>query len=343
MQYCAGSAKTLASETHTEGYKMKEGRLLILPYLALLLAGSAYAQPTYPEKPIRMIVGFPSGTQPDIVTRLLSSKLAESLGKSFIVENVTGAGGVVAADRLAKAAPDGYTLGMLNQGQIAINPNLHKVPYDAVKSFFAISQIAIAPNMLVVSNSVPAKNLRELIELARARPGALTFASNGSGSAPHMAGELFKSSAGVDIQHIAYNAGGTSLTDLLAGRVTMMFPTIAATMPMVRDGKLRALAVTSSRRSSAAPELPTVAESGLPGFEFTNWYGLFAPANISPAIVTRLHAETIKVLQGPETRKKFGDLGLEVVASSPDSFAATIQLEIPRWAKVIKDAGIKSD
>ena len=313
----------------------------IVALLTLLLTSSVAAQTGYPERPMRMIVGFPPGVQPDIVTRLLSSRLSENLGKPIVVENNPGAGGVVAADRLAKASRDGYTLGVLNQGQIAINPNLRKVPYDPVKDFGPISQIAVAPNILVVHNAVPAKNLGELIQLAKSRPSELTFASNGAGSAPHMAGELLKSAAGLDIRHIAYNAGGAAITDLLAGRVTMMFGTIAAVMPMVREGKLRAFAVTSSRRSPAAPELPTIAESGVAGFEFTNWYGLFVPARVPPVIVHRLHAETVKSLTHPELRAKFADLGLEVVASSPEALAATIGAEIPKWARVIKQAGIK--
>lgn len=315
--------------------------LLILALFVLLLPSSVSAQTFYPERPMRMIVGFPPGVQPDIVTRLLSSKLSESLGKPIVVENNPGAGGVVAADRLAKATRDGYTLGVLNQGQIVINPILRKVPYDPLRDFTPISQIAVAPNILVVHNAVPAKNLRELIQLAKTRPSELTFASNGSGSAPHMAGELLKSAAGLDMRHIAYNAGGAAITDLLAGRVSMMFATIAAVMPMVREGKLRALAVTSSRRSPAAPELPTIAESGVAGFEFTNWYGLFVPAKVPPAIVQRLHPETVKSLTQPELHTKFADLGLEVVASSPDTLAATIRSEIPKWAKVVKEAGIK--
>ena len=336
----ARSTRTLGVVSRRSTRMMQISRFIVA-LLTPLLACTVAAQTAYPERPMRMIVGFPPGVQPDIVTRLLSSRLSESLGKPIVVENNPGAGGVVAADRLAKASRDGYTLGVLNQGQIVINPILRKVPYDPVKDFSPISQIAIAPNILVVHNAVPAKNLRELIQLAKARPSEFTFASNGSGSAPHMAGELLKSAAGLDIRHIAYNAGGAAITDLLGGRVTMMFATIAAVMPMVREGKLRAFAVTSSRRSPAAPELPTIAESGVAGFEFTNWYGLFVPEKVPAALVRRLHAETVKSLTQPELRTKFADLGLEVVGSSPDALAATIRSEIPKWTKVIKEAGIK--
>lgn len=314
---------------------------LILALLTLFPAGSPAAQTAYPDKPMRVIVGFSPGVQPDIVTRLLSSKLSEGLGKPIVVENIPGAGGVIAADRLAKASADGYTIGVLNQGQIAINPALRKVPYNPVKDFSPVLQIATAPNILVVNNAVPAKSLGELIQLAKSRPGELTFASNGSGSAPHMAAELLKSAAGLDIRHIPYGAGGAAIPDLLSGRVTMMFATIASLMPMVREGKLRALAVTSSRRSAAAPALPTIAESGVSGFEFTNWYGLFVPTKTSTVIIQRLHVETVKALTQSELRTKFADLGLEVVASSPDALAAKIKSEIPKWARVVKEAGIK--
>ena len=322
---------------------MKQISGLMFGLFALLIAGSAAAQTTYPEKPIRMVVGFPPGSQPDTVVRLLGQKLAEALGKSIVVDNATGAAGNIAADRVAKAAPDGYTLGLLSQTQLAVNPSLYKLAYDPVKDFAPFSQVTVAPTMLVVHNAVPAKSVKELVALAKAQPGGLTFASAGSGSSHHMAAELFKSVAGLDIRHIPYKGGPLAIPDLIAGRVTMMFSPIPTALPAVHGEKLRALAVTSLRRSSAAPELPTIAESGYPGFEVTNWYGLLAPARTPSAIIRKLHLETVKALALPDLRGKLTDLGMEVIGNSPDEFAAVIKSEIPKWAKVIKESGIKPD
>ena len=322
---------------------MKQISGLMFGLLALLIAGSPAAQTTYPEKPIRIVVGFPPGSQPDTVARLLGQKFAEAWGKPVVIDNVTGAAGNIAADRVAKAAPDGYTLGLLGQAQLVINPSLYKLAYDPVKDFAPVSQVTVSPNMLVVHNAVPAKSVKELVALAKAQPGGLTFASGGSGSAPHMAAELFKSVAGLDIRHIPYKGVVAAIPDLLGGRVTMMFSPIAVVLPLVREGKLRALAVTSLRRSSAAPELPTIAESGYPGFEVTVWNGLLAPARTPATIVRKLHLETVKALALPDLRAKLADLGLEGIGNSPDEFAAVIKSEIPKWAKVIKESGIKPD
>ena len=316
---------------------------LMFGLAALLIAGSAVAQTTYPEKPIRMVVGLPPGSQPDTIARLLGQKLAEAWGKPVLIDNITGAAGNIAADRVAKAAPDGYTLGLLSQTQIVVNPSLYQLAYDPVKDFAPVSQITLSANMLVVHNAVPAKSVKELVALAKAQPGGITFASGGSGSGTHLAAELLKSVAGLDIRHIPYKGVTAAIPDLLGGRVTMMFSPIQSVLPLVRDGKLRALAVTSLRRSSAFPELPTIAESGYPGFEFTGWSGLLAPARTPATIVRKLHLETVKALALPDLRAKFTDLGLEAIGNSPDAFAAIIKSEIPKWAKVIKDAGIKAD
>ena len=306
------------------------------------MVGSPAAQTTYPEKPIRMVVGFTPGSQVDTIARLLGQKFAEAWGKPVVIDNITGAGGNIGADRVAKATPDGYTLGLLGQGQLVINPSLYKLAFDPVKDFAPVSQVAVSSPMLVVHNAVPAKSVKELVALARAQPGVLTFASAGIGSAPHMPAELFKSVAGLDIRHIPYKGLSAAIPDLLGGRVTMMFGGTAV-LPMVREGKLRALAVTSLRRSSATPELPTIAESGYPGFEFTNWSGLLASAKTPAMIVGKLHLETAKALALPDLRAKLADLGLEAVGNSPDEFAALIKFEIPKWAKVIKNAGIKAE
>ena len=260
-----------------------------------------------------------------------------------MVENVTGAAGNIAADRVAKAAPDGYTLGLLGEAALVVNPILYKVAYDPVKDFAPLSQLTVAPNMLCMHNTVPAKNVKELVALAKAQPGGLTFASGGSGSAAHMVAELFKSVAGLDIRHIPYKGVVAAIPDLIGGRVTMMFSPIGAVLPLTREGKLRALAVSSLRRSPAVPELPTIAESGYPGFDVTNWSGLLAPARTPAAIVGKLHLETVKALALPDLRAKLDDLGLETIGNSPAEFAAVIKSEIPKWAKVIKESGIKPD
>ena len=316
---------------------------LVHGLLALLIVGSPGAQTTYPEKPIRMVIGFPPGSQADTVARLLGQKFAEAWGKPVLIDNVTGANGTIAADRVAKAAPDGFTLGLLSQGQLVINPSLYKLAYDPVKDFAPVSQTFMSTTILIVHNAVPAKNVKEFVALAKAQPGALTFASGSSGSTDHMAAELFKSMAGLDIRHIPYKGAPAAIPDLLGGRVTMMFSPIAVVLPVVREGKVRALAVTSLRRSSAVPELPTIAESGYPGFEYTNWNGLLASARTPATIVGKLHLETVKALALPDLRAKLTDLGLEGIGNSPDEFAAFIKSEIPKWAKVIKAAGIKPD
>ncbi len=316
---------------------------LIFGLLALLVAGSSAAQTTYPDKPIRMVVGFPPGGAPDTVARLIGQKLSEALGQPIVMDNATGAGGNIATERVAKAAADGYTLGFMVNGQLVINPSLYKPTYDPVKDFAPISQLTVTPNMLVVNNAVPAKNVQELIRMAKARPGELTYASGGTGTGNHMAAELFKSVAGLDITHIPYKGVLAAVPDLLGGRVTMMFSPLPVVLPLVNDGKLRGLAVTSLRRASSAPELPTVAESGYPGFEVTIWYGLLAPGGTPPAIIRKLHLEIVKALAAPELRAKLVDLGLDPIGNSPEEFAAIIRSEIPTWAKVIKDAGIKPD
>lgn len=311
--------------------------------LALLIVGNPAAQTTYPEKPVRLVVGFPPGGPVDTVARLLGQKFAEAWGKPVVIHNVTGAAGNIAADRVAKAAPDGYTLGLLPKRQIVINPSLYKLAYDPAKDFAPVSQVTVSPIMLVVHNAVQAKNVQELIKLARARPGELTFASDGSGTPPHMTAELFKSMVAIDIRHIPNKGVVAAFPDLLGGRVTMMFSPIALVLPVVREGKLRALAVTSLRRSSAVPELPTIDESGFPGFEYTSWFGLLAPARTPATIVRKLHLETVKALALPDLRAKLADLGMEGIGNSPDEFAAVINSGIPKWAKVIKESGIKPD
>ena len=312
--------------------------------LGPLIVGSAAAQTTYPDKPIRIIVGSPPGSQSDSIARLLAQKLAETLGKPVLAENIAGAAGTIAVERVAKAAPDGYTLGLLVQGQLTVNPSLYRVSYDSVKDFSPVSVLTESLNMLVVHSAVPARSVKELVALAKAQPGGLTYASGGNGSVSHLPAELFKSMAGLNIVHVPYKGVSAAVPDLVGGRVTMSFiPTVAAVLAMVREGKLRALAVTSLRRSQLAPELPTIAESGYPGYEFTSWQGLLAPARTPSEIIRRLHLETVKALALPDLRAKFADLGLEGLGNSPDEFAAVIKSDMTKWAKVIKEAGIKPD
>jgi len=309
----------------------------------LAAGGIAAAQSNYPEKPIRLVVGFPPGSTLDIAARLLGQKIGDAVGKPLVVENVVGVAGGIAADRVAKAPPDGYTLALAANAQLVINPSLYKVAYDPVSDFAPISQVYVSPGLLVIHTSVPAKNLSELVALAKARPGELTFASGGGGSSPHIAAELMKSMTGLDIRHIPYKGVTAAMSDLLAGRVTMTFAPISIVLPAVREGKLRALAVTSLKRSSAMPEVPTIDESGVPGFEATLWAGLVAPAGTPATIVRKLHAETVKLLAQRDLRAKFAELGMEVIGNSPDEFAAVIKSELPKWAKLIRESGIKAD
>jgi tripartite-type tricarboxylate transporter receptor subunit TctC len=306
----------------------------------LLMVSDAVAQTNYPAKPIRLLVGLAAGGPADTVARLVGHELSSGLGTPVLIENVTGAGGNLATDRVAKAAPDGYTLLLATSGPIIANPILYqKLPFDPIKDFAPISRLCSQPNFLVTHIDLPAQNVQELVLLARSQPGKLTFASGGVGDTQHLAGELFKSVALVDIRHVPYRSIATAVPDLLAGRVTMAFAGATVALPLVREGKLRALAVTSLTRSPAAPDLPTMAESGFPGFDITAWFGLMAPVGTPVLIIDRLHHETVSVLPG--LRKKFDELGMAMIGNSPAEFAAAIQAEIPRWTKIIKDSGAR--
>ena len=310
--------------------------------LVALAAGVAGAQTNYPEQPIRILVGFTPGVAPDITSRLLAEKFTEAWGKPVVVENVTGAGGNIATERAAKAAPDGYTLVMGGNASLIFSPSMYeKLAYDPIKDFAPISLIFIAANVLVVHPDVPVKTLPEFIAYARANPGKLTYAHAGAGTSQHLAAELLKSMTGIDIRPVAYRGTTALLPDLLAGRIPMSFGNIVNVAPLVKEGKLRAFAVTSLKRSAVMPDLPTMAESGYPGFEAVPWFGLMAPAGTPPAIIEKLHRETVKVLSQPDVKRKLNELGLDVIGGTPAEFAATIEREIPQWAKVIKGAGIK--
>ena len=312
--------------------------------LCLLLAGNAVAQTSYPEQTVRILVGFPAGTAPDVAARIVADKFVQNWGKPVVVENITGASGNIAVDRAAKSPRDGYTLLMGGNSSLIMSVSLtDKLPFDPVKDFAPISQIFVAANLLVVHPDVPAKSIAELVALARAKPGALTYGHTGPGSSQHLAGELFKYMAKVSIQPVGYRGSTAVLPDLLAGRLTMSFSNVVNAAPLVREGKLRAFAVSSRKRSVAAPDLPTMDESGYPGFEAVPWFGLLAPIGTPQAIIDKVHQETVRVLGQPDVRKKFEDAGLDVIGSSPAQFAEVIRSEIPYWAKIIKEAGIKAE
>ena len=322
---------------------MRTFRITLIAALPLLLAGGALAQGTYPEKPVRIVVGFPPGVAPDIAARALAEKLTEAWGKPAVVENVSGAAGNIGAERVAKAAPDGYTLGMIGNASLIFSPAMYdRLTFDPLRDFAPISQIFVAANALVVPASSPIKSLPELVAAARAQPGKLSYAHAGAGTSQHLGAELFKSMAQIDIQPIAYRGTTALMPDLLAGRVSMSFANVANALALVREGKLRAFAVTSSKRSASAPDLPTMAESGYPGFEAVPWFGLMAPRGTPAAIIDGLHRDAVKAMSAPETRKRLGDLGMDVIAGTPAELAATIERELPRWGALIRAAGIKA-
>ncbi len=308
-------------------------------YLALT-AGNALAQSNYPDKTIRILVGFPPGGPPDIAARILAEKFSDAWGKSAVVENVTGSGGNLAMERAAKAAPDGYTLVMASNA-IVINPSLYeKLPYD-LGALAPISLAVSMPCILVVNNQVPARSVAELAALARAQPGKLTYGHAGVGTPAHLAGELFKVRAGIEVQPVPYRGMPLAVPDLLAGHLSMIFPNVSVVLPLVREGIVRALAITSLKRFGPLPDLPTMHESGFPGFEATAWFGLMAPTGTPAVIIDKLHHETARVLALSDVRARLGEIGIEVVANTPAEFSAVIRTETGQWAKLIKDAGIK--
>jgi tripartite-type tricarboxylate transporter receptor subunit TctC len=326
----------------TTGGIMKLAANLLVALFLLLPAQTVSAQSGYPNRPVKILVGFTPGTAPDLAARILSDRFAEVWGTPFVVENVPGAGSNVATERVAKAAADGYTLLMGGNPSLVINPSLYEtLPFDPQKDFAPISQVFVAANVLAVPPEVPVKTVAELVAFAKAQPGKLSYAHAGVGTSQHLGAELFKYRAQLDIAAVPYRGSTALMPDLLAGRVTMSFANIVNVLPLAREGKLRALAITSRKRSALAPDLPTMAESGFPGFEAVPWFGLLAPTGTPKDVLDKLHGEIVKTLALPEVRKKFDELGLEPIGNTPAEFAATIRKETPEWAKVIKDAGIK--
>jgi tripartite-type tricarboxylate transporter receptor subunit TctC len=305
------------------------------------LAGVAGAQSAFPSKPIRLVVTFPPGGAPDILARTFSEKA--QLGQPVVVDNKPGAGGNIGAADVAKAAPDGHVLVLATVGTHAINGALYsKMPYDMVKDFTPVAHIASAPNLLVVTNSLPVKNVAELISYMKANPDKLSFGSPGVGTSVHVSGELFKSLTGTKMQHVPYKGRQFAIPDLVGGQIQVMFDNMPSALPMAKEGKIRALAQTTATRSPAAPDVPTVAET-VPGFEATTWFALFAPAGTPKEVVARLNAEVLRVFRLPDVVEKLKGLGLEPWLSTPDELATYQAREIAKWAKVVKESGARAD
>jgi len=323
--------------------RMTRTILRALGALAVAFAANVHAQAPYPNHPVRIVVPFPAGGTTDILARATAQKLTETLGQPFVVENRPGAAGNIGAEIVAKSPPDGYTMLMGTVGTHAINASLYeKMPYDHVKDFVPVVLVAGVPNVLVVHPSVPAKSVQELIAYAKANPGKLNFASSGSGTSIHLSGELFKTMTGVSMQHVPYKGSAPALADLTGGQVQLMFDNLPSALPLIKAGKLRALAVTSLARASALPDVPTVAESGLPGFEASSWFGLLAPAGTPKDVITKVNAEVAKWLATPEAKEKLAAHGAIVASGlTPDDFTRHIASETAKWQKVVKESGAK--
>ncbi|ARP93076.1 tripartite tricarboxylate transporter substrate binding protein [Bordetella genomosp. 13] len=310
---------------------------------ASLLGAAAQAQSSdnWPSKPITMVVPYAPGGFADTRVRLLARKLSDSLGQPVVIENKAGAGGVIGTNLIAKASPDGYTIGTGNLAPMAVNPTLMKdIPYDARKDLAPVILIENSPLVLSVSNTVPVTNLQELIAMARKDPGKLTFGSSGVGGAHHLSGEMFREQAGIDIVHVPYKGGSLAATDLMGGHLTMMFEMGYSALPAIRGKKIHPIAVTSAKRLDVLPDLPTMAEAGLPGFESYNWQGIVAPAGTPAPIIAKLNAEFNRILQEPDVKKAIADTGSQAGGGTPEEFGAFIASETEKWAKVIKDGNI---
>jgi tripartite-type tricarboxylate transporter receptor subunit TctC len=319
--------------------------ILAVAALAVLAAGPAFAQSApWPSKPITYIVPFAAGGTTDILARLIGERLSKALGQPIIVENRPGAGGNIGSDFVARAAPDGYTILGGTISSHAINVSLYaKMPYDPEKNFAPITLIGSLANVLAVNADSPVRTVQELIAEAKAKPGALTFASSGAGTSQHLAGELFKRLAGVEITHIPYKGSAPALQDLIGGHVSMVFDNVVAVAALIKSGKVRPLGVTSLKRVQAFPEVPTIAESGLPDYEVVSWQGIFAPAGTPPDIVKRLNEEIVKILRMPDVVERMDTLGLEPIGNTPEEFANFQRAEIAKWARVVKEAGLKPE
>ena len=310
----------------------------------LLAAGLPVIAQTFPTKPSRLVVPFPPGGPLDVIGRLIAQQLGERWGQNVVVENKPGAGGNIGADFVAKATPDGYTVVMGALSTQAVNPSLYsKMPYDAQKDFAPITRVAITPNVLVVNPALPVNSVKELIAYAKAHPGKLSFGSGSTGSAGHLAGELLKVDAGIDMVHVPYKGAAPAMQALLAGDTQLMFDNLANAMAQVKAGKLRALAVTTAERSKLAPELPTMAEAGVAGFDISTWFGLFAPAGTPPEIVGKWNSDVVRILDSPEMRERLIAQGAEAAPDSPADFARFVASELTKYARIVKASGAKVD
>jgi tripartite-type tricarboxylate transporter receptor subunit TctC len=324
----------------------RSGRLLLAALTALLcLPTVAWSQAAgYPNRPVKIIVAFPPGQATDQAARAIAQRLSETMGQQFVVENRPGAASIIGSEAAARAPNDGYTLFMGSSGSLAVNPGIYaKLPYDPIKDFVPISLALKVPFFLVVNPSMPVNSVSELIAYLKANPGKVNFGSAGNGASNHLSAEFFKTAAGVNMVHVPYKGSPPAVTDLLGGQISVMFETGPLTMPHVKSGKLKALAVGSAQRSTALPDLVTIAESGFPGFETVGWAGLLAPAGTPREIVTRLNAEVVRILASPELKERFVAMGAELVSSTPEAFDAYIKAEIAKWGKVIQGVGIKPE
>jgi tripartite-type tricarboxylate transporter receptor subunit TctC len=317
-------------------------RTALLSLLGLLAFASVAPAQTYPAKPVRMVIAFAAGGTTDILGRLYGQKLSASTGQQFIVDNRAGAGGTIGTDIVVKSQPDGYTIKFGSTSSIAVSPNLYpKLPYDILRDLTPVAQVASAPILLAVHPSVPARTMRDLIALARAKPGQLTYASSGSGSSLHLCGEYLKYLAKIDLLHVPYKGAGLALPDLVAGQVQLLFSDMAPFVPYVKTGRLRILAVTTAERSKLYPDIPTIAESGAPGYDLTGWYGVLVPAGTPRPIIERLHGELMKAMHAPDMQERYVTLGLEPVESTPEQFGTYIRAELAKWGDIIKRSGTR--
>jgi tripartite-type tricarboxylate transporter receptor subunit TctC len=314
-----------------------------LAALAATLACTLALAQGYPTKPVRLVVTYPPGGGADLMARLIAPKMGEALGQPVVVENKAGASGQIGAAEVARAAPDGYTI-MLDASSFAVNPSLYaKLPYDPANAFQPLAVLALYPNMLVVTPSYPPRDVRELVALAKAKPGSVAFASSGNGSAQHLAGELFKQRAGVHMTHIPYKGGGPALNDVMGGQVPVFFANVASGLAHVKGGKLRALAVTGAKRASSLPDLPTMAEAGIPGYEVYEWNAVFAPAGTPAPVVEKLAAAIAKAMQSPEVKERVATLGGEIAGLGPQEATKFIREQTELWGKVVKAGNIRVD
>jgi tripartite-type tricarboxylate transporter receptor subunit TctC len=317
---------------------------LLAAALAMAAPLQAQAQSDYPNKPVKVLTGFPPGQATDTLGRIVFTKIQEVLGQSFFVDNKPGAAGIIATQQAMNSAPDGYTLLLTSSGPLAVNPGLYaKLPYDPIKDFVPVAGIAVVPEVLVVNMEVPVKDVKELVALAKSQPGKINYASGGVGVTNHLVAEMFRSTTGIDINHVPYKGGPSALTDLMGGRVQLMFETTVATLPFVKQGKLRALAVSTPARIAAAPELPTIAELGYPGFSGVPWIAIMAPAHTPPAIVARLNAEINKALNSKDVRASFAAQGVEPLVQTPDELGVFVKSEIAKWTAAVKASGAKAE